>query len=102
MAKETSQPPFQVNCPRCHVSFPIGTKRCIHCGGPLGRGLAALLSQRRTMGAQPEFVLEEGVEEQEPEQEPEQGVQSPGRSLLWVITAAYAVGISMLRSCMEG
>ena len=36
------------------------------------------------------------------EQEPEQGVQSPGRSLLWVITAAFAVGISMLRSCMDG
>ena len=91
---------YEVRCENCSTSFPPEAKRCIHCGGPLGRGLAALLSQRRTMGAQPEFVLEEGVEEQE--QEPEQGVQSPGRSLLWVITAAFAVGISMLRSCMDG
>ena len=89
---------YEVRCENCRTSFPPEAKRCLHCGGPLGRGLAALLSQRRTMGAEPEFVLEEGVEEQEQEQE----VQTPGRSLLWMITAAFAVGISMLRSCMEG
>ena len=89
---------YEVRCENCRTSFPPEAKRCLHCGGPLGRGLAALLSQRRTMGGEPEFVLEEGVEEQEQEQE----VQTPGRSLLWMITAAFAVGISMLRSCMEG
>jgi hypothetical protein len=53
-----------------------------------------LLSARRRAGGEPELVFEEEAEEQE--------VQTPGRSLLWVITAAVAVGISMLRSCMEG
>lgn len=24
---------FEVWCPRCNVSFPIGTRRCLHCGG---------------------------------------------------------------------
>ena len=30
---ESSRAPFEVCCPRCEVTFPIGTKRCIHCGG---------------------------------------------------------------------
>ncbi len=25
--------PYEVRCPRCDVSFPVGTRRCIHCGG---------------------------------------------------------------------
>lgn len=25
--------PYEVRCPRCDVTFPIETKRCIHCGG---------------------------------------------------------------------
>ena len=25
--------PFEVYCPRCDVTFPVGTKRCVHCGG---------------------------------------------------------------------
>ena len=24
---------FEVWCPRCDVSFPVETKRCVHCGG---------------------------------------------------------------------
>lgn len=26
--------PYEVRCPRCDVSFPVETRRCIHCGGP--------------------------------------------------------------------
>ena len=25
---------FQVHCPSCDVTFAIGTRNCIHCGGP--------------------------------------------------------------------
>jgi hypothetical protein len=25
-----------VYCHRCNVTFPVGTKRCIHCGGRVG------------------------------------------------------------------
>jgi hypothetical protein len=37
---------FEVHCPRCKTSFAVGTKRCIHCGGPLGGrgGLSAALA----------------------------------------------------------
>jgi len=35
---------FEVYCDRCRVTFPVGTRRCIHCGGPTGpaRGRARL------------------------------------------------------------
>jgi len=31
MSSET--PPFEVYCRSCNVSFPVGTRQCIHCGG---------------------------------------------------------------------
>ena len=24
---------YEVRCPRCDVTFPIGTRTCVHCGG---------------------------------------------------------------------
>lgn len=37
------QTPYEVYCYECRVTFPIGTRRCVHCGrpipmGPLARG----------------------------------------------------------------
>jgi hypothetical protein len=29
--------PIEVYCNHCRVTFPMGSKRCIHCGGPLSR-----------------------------------------------------------------
>ncbi len=26
----------EVRCLQCDVSFPVGTKRCLHCGGRVG------------------------------------------------------------------
>ncbi|MEN8159569.1 MAG: hypothetical protein ABFS41_05790 [Myxococcota bacterium] len=94
----------EIRCENCRTSFPPETKRCIHCGGPLGGGLAALLRQRPTPGGQP--APAEGAAARAPvpiaeEEDEEQGIQAPGRSLIWVITAMIAVGISMLRACME-
>ena len=38
---KSSASPYEVRCPRCDVTFPIETKRCIHCGGPTtGSGIA--------------------------------------------------------------
>ena len=32
---QSSQPAaFEVYCDRCRVTSPVGTRRCIHCGGP--------------------------------------------------------------------
>ncbi|HXV35938.1 MAG TPA: hypothetical protein VEC18_02250 [Myxococcota bacterium] len=29
------QNPYEVYCHRCNVTAPVGTERCIHCGGRL-------------------------------------------------------------------
>jgi len=83
---------YEVRCERCRTSFPPETKRCIHCGGPLGGGLSALLRPGR--------APDEPVAEAEAEAADEM-VAVPGRNLLWVVTAVLAVGISLLRACME-
>jgi hypothetical protein len=45
------QNPYEVYCYKCNVTAPVGSRRCIHCGGSLSNGtqdprraaLAALL-----------------------------------------------------------
>src|SRR5262245_988947 len=32
---EGARTPYEVYCFRCRVTFPIGSRRCLHCGGPL-------------------------------------------------------------------
>lgn len=82
---------YEVRCENCGTSFPPETKRCIHCGGPLGTGLAQLLSAVRGPG--------------EPAQEAEEEAELPfqrGRSIVWVVTAVVALVLSALRSCQGG
>ena len=90
----TTSTVYEVRCERCRTSFAPETKRCIHCGGPLGRGIGALLRP----GAAPDGRAAGPDVEAEAEEET---LQVPGRSLLWVVTAVLALGISLLRACME-
>ena len=32
------QNPYEVYCYQCNVTAPVGTRRCVHCGGSLSRG----------------------------------------------------------------
>jgi hypothetical protein len=32
---------YEVVCPACRVTFPVGTRRCIHCGGRVGPAATA-------------------------------------------------------------
>lgn len=32
---EGARTPYEVYCFRCRVTFPIGSRHCLHCGGPL-------------------------------------------------------------------
>jgi hypothetical protein len=32
--------PYEVVCTRCKVTFPVGTRSCMHCGQPIGRAPA--------------------------------------------------------------
>lgn len=36
---------FEVYCDRCRVTFPVGTRRCIHCGGPTGAARSPVRAQ---------------------------------------------------------
>ena len=37
MAMTSGVPPHEIYCNSCDVSFPVGAKRCVHCGGRLAR-----------------------------------------------------------------
>jgi len=76
---------YEVRCENCRTSFPPETKRCIHCGGPIGGGLGRLLPG----GAAPS--AEDG-EEASP-------ASSRARTVLWLVTAVIAVVMSALRNC---
>jgi hypothetical protein len=80
---------YEIRCENCKTSFPPETKRCIHCGGPLGTGLGRLLTSSRAPGAPAED---------------EDDVEIPfqrGRNVIWVVTAGIALVLSMLRACAQ-
>jgi hypothetical protein len=37
MQAEGSRTVYEIHCARCRVTFPVGTRRCLHCGGRLTR-----------------------------------------------------------------
>jgi hypothetical protein len=37
MQQDGPETPYEVYCARCRVTFPVGTKYCVHCGGRIGR-----------------------------------------------------------------
>jgi hypothetical protein len=79
---QTNRPvPFEVYCERCRVSFPIGARRCIHCGGPTTASRSNR-SLRHAPAVEPEPV--------EPEIEPEvvqRRFISP-TTLVWIVLIA--------------
>lgn len=84
MASRGETTVHEVRCPRCNTSFAPETRRCIHCGGPVGRRAAAPLRG----------VLDEAADEDE--------IQlrlAPARSALWVATLLIAIVASLLRTC---
>ena len=102
--------PYEVRCPRCDVSFPVETKRCMHCGGPTVWPDQVEMVMAEPFGALDDAPLEffansttpipESVEGQF--EAPEEST-SVGRSLLrtlggfvWIIVL---IGFTMARSC---
>jgi hypothetical protein len=79
--------PYEVRCPRCNTSFAPETRRCVHCGGPVGRP-----------GAQRPAREPGGLEEAAGEEEIQLRL-APARSALWVATLLIAVVASLLRTC---
>jgi len=77
---------FEVYCNRCNVTFPVGTRRCLHCGGRLSR-------ERGTPEAEPAqpFLLAPAEEGEAPRRSPISPIL-----LLWL---AVFVGGTIYRAC---
>src|SRR5262249_60861160 len=93
---ESSRPdaPFEVYCARCRVSFPVGTRRCVHCGGPTGPSRAPASATAR-LGTPPavEDALDPGSEQVDPL------VKSRAVSPLTLLWIALAVAAYAMRVC---
>ena len=81
---------YEVRCENCRTTFPPEAKRCIHCGGPLGESPLRWLAA----GGAPAGATPEDDEEALP--------SSRVRNVLWLVTAALAVLMSVLRNCTQG
>jgi hypothetical protein len=86
MTIRTQSNPFEVYCPHCSVTFPVGKKHCIHCGGPLTK-------ERLEPG---EFAIPFGEAEEIPE---EITTRRSGWSPLALIWLLLFVGGTIYRSC---
>ena len=86
---------YEVRCPNCQTSFAPETKRCVHCGGPLGRG--------RILASVP---AQHGIQVQGPhgqvEDEEDFELATRARNRLWVVMAVMAVIASVARTCGGG
>lgn len=96
MRPETAAPaPFETRCPRCGVSYPVETRRCIHCGGPTARAAEVAppgARLRRGSGAPPPAA--------EPGEEETAELQRTGLAramgVLWLV---LAIAASLYRAC---
>jgi len=106
---------YEVRCPRCDVSFPTGTRKCLHCGGATGpshgpngrrKGVERVAVRVADDAPDPKrFELAE-VRRAEPiDGEPEDEDPRRGGVLRGVATVVWiliAIGISLARSCSDG
>jgi hypothetical protein len=79
---------YEVRCLGCNVSFPPGTRRCLHCGERIGRP------------APVETGLPVPLQAGEAEEEMAGG--SAARTALWAVTALIAMAGSLFRTCQGG
>ena len=78
--------PYEVRCDNCRVTHPVGTRRCIHCGGPIGRGRGGMRVTIPTHGEDAELDETTGARP---------GLFSPV-TLLWIV---ILLGGYLYRSC---
>jgi hypothetical protein len=104
-------PEFEVRCPSCDVSFPTGTRRCLYCGGPIGKGrsrVAGVPLEHAEPEAAAEDFFRSPVETHgdpvfsEDVEKPKTGFRgrmNAGISLVWIL---MAVAFSLMRACGDG
>ncbi len=77
---------YEVRCHRCNTSFALGTRRCVHCGGRLGR------QARMEIPARPDALGEE---------EQLSGPSRAIRAMVWAISLTIALAGTLFRMCGE-
>lgn len=97
---------YEIWCPSCDVSFPVGTKRCMHCGARTvkdrpGKNLGG--AARFAMDSEtPYFASSEDTHEEQlthigpgelaeavdEEEAPRRGILRAGMSVLWMVLLA--------------
>lgn len=90
---------YEVRCPTCDVSAPLGTRRCMHCGGPMIEGGAVVLSGRAPESLQEVILRHEragGDDAIEEEQAAPRSGFSRGVGLLWIL---MLIAVSVYRQC---
>jgi hypothetical protein len=88
---------YEVRCHHCDVSFPPGTKQCIHCGERIGRPRLVL----GRGGEMPDFAGGEAF----PEAEMEEAEVGGGRKLRLGFTAVWvvlAILSALAQRCQSG
>jgi hypothetical protein len=97
---------YEVRCHNCQTSFAPETRRCVHCGGPLGKGriLASVPVQHGVqphvqpgLGSGPQIGRGMGVPADEEAEDFELATRS--RNRMWVVMAVMAMIASIARSC---
>jgi len=97
---------YEVVCPRCEVSFPPETRRCVHCGGPTMRPREAYARGDGSPAREQQhpFSLERppppgASSDEDAEEEPSgrgSGWISRAMGLVWI---AALVAITAYRAC---
>jgi hypothetical protein len=85
------QTPFEVYCYECRVTFPVGTRTCVHCGRPIGAG---------PLSRGPVPIQPTGTGGPEEVELPGQiSARKLGGMSLWVL---LAIGAALSRFCAGG
>ena len=88
MQAEAPRTPYEIHCARCRVTFPVGTKRCLHCGG------------RLTRDRMPQNVVFPPALEMPGEFPDEEASRRSSRispiTVLWIVAA---LGVAIQRAC---
>jgi hypothetical protein len=95
---------YEVRCPGCNVSFPVGTKSCLHCGQRTALPGQGPLPTLRGDGYDPNALPDFEAEPLEPVllEEAEGRTRSPfrlGMSGIWILLALVG---SAYRVCSGG
>lgn len=86
------QTPYEVYCYSCRVTFPVGTRACVHCGRPIG-------TQFAPPGALPVGPGPARPDEVEDAADPLTVARRLGGVSLWVL---IAIGAALARFCGGG